>query len=587
VAFRLFRFRKFSRQLMLLLAGLLAVVLGAVYLLITRANRTNALDNIAADLRRGTKFYAEAVAVRIEVLARSGTQMANDYAFRQVLRQETVEVPTIRSALRNSAERIGVPVLGLFTLEGGLVAIHGEGLAEEHCRPFRLLIEKVNASESGLIDNRYATDFAYLNGRLHGLVVVPLNAPDVVNWFGLAFPIDDTFAAKIKTLADLEVTFLGGTGQGRRQVLATTLEAALAESLAGQPHGTGAEPNRETIYLGREPYETTFTLLPLLDGDPAEIALQRSLNAELAPARRLERIVLVISVLALFAAMLVAFGIARGVSQPLQELARHTKLVATGDYTQRIDLPRTDEFGQLATAFNQMTAGLAERDRVRNLLGMVVSPEIATQLLHSDLKLGGEEREVTVLFCDLRDFTSFSEKMAPTEVLALLNRYLDRMSGIIEQHGGVIDKYIGDAIMALFGAPVATPDAANRAVAAARAMARALDELNGELRREGRPALAFGIGINTGRVVAGNMGSRTRLNYTVIGDNVNLASRLEGLTKDPAYDTPIIATEATLAAMTPRPHARALGEVRVKGKAEAVRIFAISAKGETTPPYSV
>jgi adenylate cyclase len=232
-----------------------------------------------------------------------------------------------------------------------------------------------------------------------------------------------------------------------------------------------------------------------------------------------------------------------------------------------------------------MTAGLAERDQVRDLLGKVVSPEIATQLLRSGVQLGGEEREVTVLFSDLRDFTSMSEKMAPADMLALLNRYLDRMSTIIEKHGGVIDKYIGDAIMALFGAPVAEPDAPARAIAAAREMAQALEILNQELKAEGRPTLAFGIGINTARVVAGNMGSKTRLNYTVIGDGVNLASRLEGLTKEPSYRTLIIVSEATLRAIKPPPAARELGEVKVKGKAEAVKIFAVSAKGESQPPY--
>ena len=296
---------------------------------------------------------------------------------------------------------------------------------------------------------------------------------------------------------------------------------------------------------------------------------------------------LLISLAALACATLAALWIARGVSQPVQQLAAHTRHVATGDYTRSIHLDREDELGQLATAFNQMTAGLAERDRVRDLLGKVVSPEIATQLLQSALKLGGEEREVTILFCDLRDFTSFSEKMPPTEVLALLNRYLDRMSTIIEQHGGVIDKYIGDAIMALFGAPVAVADAPGRAIAAARDMARALDALNRELVAEGKPALVFGIGINTARVVAGNMGSKTRLNYTVIGDGVNLASRLEALTKDPAYATPIIVSEATLRAMKDPPPARALGDVKVKGKAEAVKIFALSAKGGSQSPYPV
>ncbi len=588
MALRIFRFRRFSTQLLVLLVGLFAVLLATVYLLIARTNRTNALLNIEADLERGTQFYKEAVAVRIEVLARSGSQMANDYAFRQMLLQLNPDVGTIRSALLNSAERIGAPVLTLFTLEGDLIANTREDLTNEHCGPFRHLIRKVNESEAGLIDNRYASDFAYLDGRLHVLVIVPLNAPDTVNWFGLAFPIDNPFAQKVKTLADLEITIVSGPDHGRRRVLASTLEASMADDLARQESlDASLGTHRETVMLRGEPYVTAFQPLALLDDEPAQIALQRSLNAELAATRELEKLLLIVLGVALVAATLMAGGLARSISRPLQQLAAHTKLVAAGDYTQSITLPREDELGQLATAFNHMTAGLAERDRVRNLLGMVVSPEIATQLLQSDLKLGGEEREVTILFCDLRDFTSFSEKMAPTEVLALLNRYLDRMSSIIEQHGGVIDKFMGDAIMALFGAPVALPDAAQRAVNAAREMARALVSLNAELHAEGKPALAFGIGINTARVVAGNMGSKTRLNYTVIGDGVNLASRLEGLTKEPAYATPIIVSEATLVAINPRPAARELGEVKVKGKSDAVKIFALSARGETTPPYSV
>jgi adenylate cyclase len=258
----------------------------------------------------------------------------------------------------------------------------------------------------------------------------------------------------------------------------------------------------------------------------------------------------------------------------VQQLAAHTREVASGDYTRRLELPRADELGQLATAFNQMTAGLAERDRVRDLLGKVVSPEIAAQLLRSDLQLGGEEREVTILFSDLRNFTTLSEQLPPHEVLTLLNRYLDRMSAVVEKHGGVIDKYIGDALMALFGAPVALPHAAARAIAAARDMRAALTELNRELAAEGKPPLALGIGINTARVIAGNMGSKTRLNYTVIGDGVNLAARLETLTKEADYAAPIIVSEATAHAANATAELRALGRVTVKGKTEAVKIYA-------------
>jgi adenylate cyclase len=151
------------------------------------------------------------------------------------------------------------------------------------------------------------------------------------------------------------------------------------------------------------------------------------------------------------------------------------------------------------------------------------------------------------------------------------------MSAAIEAHGGVIDKFIGDAIMALFGAPVAQADAADRALAAALAMEKALVQLNAELATEGIAPLAIGIGVNTACVVAGNIGSSRRLNYSVIGDGVNVASRLQSLTRTPEYHTNIITSAATLAALgDPKKFApRPLGRVPVKGRAEPVEIFAV------------
>ncbi len=585
MAFRVFRFRRFSTQLLLLLAGLFAVVQLSVYLLVSTANERNALEHIEQNLQVGARTFHRSIDDRIDYLAGSAKVMSGDYAIKTLLMRVNPDHQTLRTALLSYVDRVKAPVITLFSPEGDMLAMTAEVLGAENAGPFKFLIRK--ATEG---DMEQASDYAYLGGKLHVLVVVPLYAPypNIAAWFGLAYPIDAAFAQALKETTRLDVTFSSAPLEPPVKVLASTLDRSMAEMIAGYGTTAGASlQGTQLVTLGGKDFVTLFQPLPLLGDEPARIALQRSLTEELAPAEALKRVVLQISLAALVVAMLFAFGIARGVSRPMQQLAQHTKLVAAGDYTQRIELPREDELGQLATAFNQMTAGLAERDRVRNLLGMVVSPEIAMQLLQSDLKLGGEEREVTILFCDLRDFTSFSEKMPPTEVLALLNRYLDRMSGIIEQHGGVIDKFMGDAIMALFGAPVAVPDAAARAVAAAREMARALENLNAELLAEGKPVLVFGIGINTARVVAGNMGSKTRLNYTVIGDGVNLASRLEGLTKEPAYATPIIVSEATLAAISPRPAARALGDVRVKGKADAVKIFALSARGETTPPYSV
>jgi adenylate cyclase len=248
-------------------------------------------------------------------------------------------------------------------------------------------------------------------------------------------------------------------------------------------------------------------------------------------------------------AVSVALGvrIARGVSRPVLELAEGARKIAAGDYRHRVKVQQEDELGALALSFNRMSEGLAERDRVRDLLGKVVSPEVASELLRKDVLLGGEEREVTVLFSDLRNFTAMSENLSPRETLAILNRYFTRMDSIVEKHGGVVDKYMGDALMALFGAPLANPDSADWAMNAALEMGEALDDLNRQWEKRGLPAINVGIGINTDVVVAGNMGSETRLNYTVIGDGVNLASRLEELTKLPEYERRIIISGSTLA----------------------------------------
>ena len=580
-----FRFRRFRTRIVVLVVSLLVAALAATYLLVSRANYANALAHSEANLELGVRVFDEAVRQRIVYLAGSASVMSGDYGIKQVLLTENPDTKTLSSNLNSYTRRVGAPVIALFDTHGILVANSQPEMDNENSGPFRFLI--LNETTE---DKPEAHGFAYLANGLHVLVVVPLYAPypDIQAWFGLAFPIDREFAREIKSITQLELTFVMTSKKKDPRVLVSTLPDDEARQVAAAVAENAREPARiRMVDLSGQPYVSLFRTQEMLGDSPVAVVLQRPLGAELAASRELGNKILYISLAALGLAVLVAFGLARGVSQPVQQLAAYTRLVAAGDYTQQINLPREDELGQLATAFNQMTAGLAERDKVRDLLGKVVSPEIAAELLHSGLELGGEEREVTILFCDLRSFTTMSEKMAPADMLALLNRYLDRMSTIIEKNGGVIDKYIGDAIMALFGAPVASPDAAARAIASARDMAQALEVLNRELSSEGRPTLAFGIGINTARVVAGRMGSKSRLNYTVIGDGVNLASRLEGLTKEPEYATLIIVSEATLRAMPNPPAARALGEVKVKGKSEAVKIFALSAKGESQPPYGV
>lgn len=568
------RFRRFRTRLLVLLVGLLVAALGTTYFVVTRANRANALEHINQSLTTSVRVFRFSIDARIQALADSARVVSADWPMRTLYLQEELDRGTLRSTLASYADRLNAPVVAAFTPEGDYLTATDMRLVESNSQPFQRLISQ--ADTEGL---EQVSDYAYVLDRLHMLVVVPIYAPrpNIIGWLGAAFPIDNRFAQDLKNTTQAEVSFISGREAAGTHLDATTLSPELAREVVKQIKNSGASSPTSTILveLEGEPYVTLVARLSPLGDNPARIALQRSLTAELAAAEELEEVILLVSLVALFAATIAALLIARGVSGPLHQLAAHADSVAAGDYSRHLTLVRQDELGHLATAFNHMSDGLADRDKVRDLLGKVVSREIAAQLLRSGVALGGEEREVTILFCDLRDFTAMSEKMAARDVLALLNRYLDRMSTIVEKHGGVVDKYIGDAIMALFGAPVATPNAAARAVAAAKEMVDSLEDLNRELEREGQPRLEFGIGINTAVVVAGNMGSKTRLNYTVIGDGVNLASRLEALTKKPEFATSIIVSEATAKACGERDRLRALATVTVKGKQEPIQIYAV------------
>ena len=216
-----------------------------------------------------------------------------------------------------------------------------------------------------------------------------------------------------------------------------------------------------------------------------------------------------------------------------------------------------------------------EKRKVKRLFGRYVSKDVYEQLLaHPErAELGGNRREMSVLFSDIRGFTSVTEKGDPEQLVAQLNEYFSRMVDIVFRHKGTVDKFVGDMVMALFGAPLDDPQHAEHAVAAAVDMVRELGELNRKWAAEGRATLDIGVGINSGDMIAGNIGSSSIMSYTVIGDNVNLGSRLESLNKD--YKTRIIVSEATRSRLASAYDLRPLGDVVVKGKSRPVAIFEV------------
>jgi adenylate cyclase len=223
---------------------------------------------------------------------------------------------------------------------------------------------------------------------------------------------------------------------------------------------------------------------------------------------------------------------------------------------------------------------------LKNAFGTYVSPEIVNQIAKPGygLKLGGEKKELTVLFSDIRDFTYFSERFDSQQTVTFLNHYLSSMSEVIFKHQGTIDKFIGDAIMAIFGAPLPQQDHADKACLVAMGMVENLQAVNEENVKLGFPKIAIGIGINTGNMTIGNIGSNKRFDYTVIGDAVNLGARLEGLTK--FFDVQVIVSEQTREAVVSKElRFRELGNVIVKGKEQPVKIYQLLSSFDESSGY--
>ena len=254
--------------------------------------------------------------------------------------------------------------------------------------------------------------------------------------------------------------------------------------------------------------------------------------------------------------------------QPIRDLAAGTERVAAGDYSQRLPVVQDDDLGALTASFNRMQAGLAERQRLQAAFGTYVDPVLATRLLEQgDDVFSGERREVTVMFVDIRDFTPFAESNSAEDTVSRLNALFDIVVPAVVDAGGHVNKFLGDGALAVFGAPNELVDHADAAVG----VAVLVDHLVAE--RFGAD-LRIGIGINTGQVIAGTIGGGSKLEFTLIGDTVNVAARVEQLTKTTG-DT-ILLTQQTVDAMVTRPDRLANRESHeLKGKSAAVQVYAM------------
>ncbi|MBE7438927.1 MAG: HAMP domain-containing protein [Spirochaetales bacterium] len=292
----------------------------------------------------------------------------------------------------------------------------------------------------------------------------------------------------------------------------------------------------------------------------------------LAAVYRIQRRNLLIMGIVVCVAVLIILGFSRTITIPIVSLVGATHKVEQGEYNVAIRPTSRDEIGQLTYSFKKMAKGLKEREKMKDALGRFVNKEIAEMVLKGELKLGGERKECAIFFSDLRGFTAMSEGLSPEEVVEILNEYFTAMVKCVNDTHGIVDKFIGDAIMAHWGALKQVGNNTENAVNAALLMRKALIDLNARHAGKG-PFLQMGSGINSGPVISGQIGSEDRLEYTVIGDAVNLASRVETLNKP--FGTDILISQDAYEQVPGIFKVEQMPAIKVKGKAEPQIIYAV------------
>ena len=289
--------------------------------------------------------------------------------------------------------------------------------------------------------------------------------------------------------------------------------------------------------------------------------------------------ILQVALIALGTSLLIALGVAiilgKRASKPLDELRKTVEAIGSGDLQARTSIHSHDEFGSVGQAINEMAEGLQERRTLLSSIERYVPYKVVDSILHSpdSPTLKGERRKLTVLISDLRGFCKIAESRRPEEIVAFLNRCCEVMSDVIERHGGTLDKFIGDGMMATFGAPDDDPYQEERAVRAALDLQERVGELSAKGDGGNWPILNLGIGIHSGYAVVGSMGSSRHMDYTAIGETVNTAHYLESATKQ--FQTNILISQYTYNAVRGQFDVKQLGQVNVKGHSESMVVYSV------------
>lgn len=393
---------------------------------------------------------------------------------------------------------------------------------QDHLRFIQSAVKSEAAQQVGLL---VLSEGAGLR-RLFEVVVTKIEdsvTHEVKGAVVLGFPTDGGMAQTKNTPSQIKTAiFIDGElfdtplAAGDRTVLAETLTREIAKD-------TTARSDLQASLSG-VPYRVFYRPLnPDSAFPPAYQVCLYSMREALAVQNDLRVKVLALGITACLIALGLSLILAHNLSVPIRALVRGTDEIQGGNFAYKVPVRGRDEIGQLAESFNEMADGLAQKEKYRSVLDKVADKEVARQLMSGEIALGGEMRQISVLFCDIRGFTALSQNMDPSAVIEMLNEHFTPLTKVVYEHHGVVDKFVGDLIMAVFGAPRSYQnDALNAALSAVRMIEERQQMNDASSTRK----ITIGIGVATGPAVAGCMGSIDRLNYTVIGERVNLGSRL-------------------------------------------------------------
>ncbi len=532
---------------------------------------------IEQQLTQAKGYVSQRMDDRYELLFNDATAIINDKLIRDIITDKTMSRLT-----RNDI--VASEVLPKFTNLTVLAITDTEGILVAEQKQDSAVVNALISSEwyEYSLDGEAVAGYVLHDKTFYQGIAMPVFLGDEMIGIVMAGrPLLQQDISDIKQISHIDISVIDQrkrvistvfSGLSEASVLLTEFDQWLTQV---QAENFIADKTLQ-VNLGQERFLMRYTLDETVFVPPYIIV--SSLDESVGFVNQIRQNMLALGSFGLFIAVAISFIFAVGVSTPIRRLSVATTQVAKENFAHRVDISSSDEFAKLGGSFNQMIAGLGEKQKIRSAFDKSVSKEVADHMLDQGVELGGTKQYATILFADIRGFTALSESLDEKSLINLLNDYFTQVNGCIIEQQGVIDKFIGDAVMALFGTPIANEQSAYCGLLAARQMLDTVVEFNQQSQATYGCEIKIGIGLNSGELIAGLVGAADRLNYTVLGNQVNVASRIEGLCK--YYGAALILSESTVADIKDcaeqwqQPLAfRQLDCVQVKGSSRGLKVY--------------